>query len=364
MTAIFRIGVLGLTHDHIWHHAPDLSANPHIEVVHVADEHEDLVRKFSQAVKVGQTYARAEDLLDHEQLDVVMIYADNRRSAELAIAAMRRGLHVIVEKPMASTLEQADRMLTAAATYGVKLMVNWPIAWNPPVRTALRLAADGRIGRITQVEYRAAHIGPKEYGCSPYFYDWLYDAERNGGGVLMDYCCYGAATARVLLGVPHRVTAVGGRYQKEYIQVEDNAVLIMRYPRAIGMAQSSWSQVGPGVGAGPIIYGTTGTLVVHQRPGSREGHVVKEGQIEVMTLEQPQGESIDPVGLPAGERSGLDYFLTCLKSNRPIEGLCSPVISRDVQEILAAGYQSVASGCDVSLPLRPTIPSRLGQVDG
>ncbi|HWE61406.1 MAG TPA: Gfo/Idh/MocA family oxidoreductase [Chloroflexota bacterium] len=347
----YRAGILGLTHDHIWHHVADLGAAPEVAVVHVADEHEDLLRKLSEQVEVGHTYATAEELLAHEQLDFVMIYADNQRSAALANMAMQRGIHVIVEKPMAATLQEADRMLTTAAGAGVKLMVNWPIAWNAAIRHALRLAAEGRIGCITHVEYRGAHAGPKEYGCSPSFYGWLYDAKRNGGGALIDYCSYGAMISRVMLGVPYGVTAVGGRFQKDYVEVEDNAVLLMRYPRAVGVAQASWSQIGPGRGAGPIIYGTTGTIIVHQRTGAREGHVVREGQVELMTVEQPEGTIIDPPELPAVERSAVAYFVDCLNRNAPVEGMVSAAVGRDVQEILEAGYQSLAAGQTVPLPL-------------
>ncbi len=347
----YHVGILGLTHDHIWHHTADLASAAEVGAIHVADEHEDLIRKLAQQAPIANTYATAEELLAREQLDIAMIYADNRGSAELAITAMQRGAHVIVEKPMASNPREAARMLAAAARAGVRLMVNWPIAWNPPFRYALRLVADGRIGRVTHVEYRGAHAGPKEFGCSPYFYGWLYDAERNGGGALMDYCSYGAMISRVLLGLPYQVCAVGGRFQKEYIEVEDNAVLMMRYPRAVGVAQASWSQIGAGRGGGPVIYGTTGTIVVHQRPSPREGHTMRAGQVELMTVDQPDGELLDAPDLPVEERGALPYFIACLERDAPVEGIVSPEVGRDVQEILEAGYQSLTSGRTVSLPL-------------
>ncbi len=351
MTRPYRVGILGLTHDHIWQHAADLASAAQVGAIHVADEHEDLIRTLAEHVAIANTYATAEDLLAHEGLDIAMIYADNRGSADLAIKAMRQGAHVIVEKPMASNLRDAERMLATAAGAGVTLMVNWPIAWSPPFRHALRLVADGLIGRVTHVEYRGAHAGPKEFGCSPYFYGWLYDAERNGGGALIDYCSYGAMISRMLLGLPYQVSAVGGRYQKDYIEVEDNAVLLMRYPRAVGMAQASWSQIGAGRGNGPVIYGTTGTIVVHQRLGSREGHAVRAGQVEVMTVDRPDGELLDAPDLPPEERGALAYLMACLERDAPVEGIVSPEVGRDVQEILEAGYQSLASGCAVSLPL-------------
>src|SRR5260370_995857 len=76
---------------------------------------------------------------------------------------------------------------------GVQLMVNWPIAWWPQLQQALRLAEEGRIGRVFQINYRAADAGPREVGCSEAFAEWLLDPDRNGGGALMDYCSYGAA---------------------------------------------------------------------------------------------------------------------------------------------------------------------------
>jgi predicted dehydrogenase len=359
----YRVGVLGLTHDHIWHHVPDLSSAEGLKAVYVADENEPLVKRFSERVDVRRSYSRAEDLLDGEQLDFVMIYSDNRRTAQLAIEAMRRKLHVIVEKPMASTLQEAEQMLSTASEFGVKLMVNWPVAWYPAFRAALRLARDGVIGRVTHVDYRAAHAGPKEFGCSTYFYEWLYDPERNGGGALMDYCSYGAMASRVLLGVPQRVYGVAGRYQKDYIVVEDNALLVMRYAQAMGTAQASWSQIGPGMGITPTIYGTSGTIIVHQRSGAREGKVVKEGQVELMTTDQPDGRLIEPPDLPVGERGAVEHFISCLRRDSPIEGIVSPSVGRDVQEITHAGYLSVANGHEVSLPLRPADPSAQGNSD-
>ena len=107
----------------------------------------------------------------------------------------------MVEKPMAADLAGAVRLQNAANGTGVQLMVNWPIAWWPQLQQALRLAAEGRIGRVFQVNYRAAHAGPREIGCSEAFSDWLLDPVRNGGGALVDYCSYGAALVCHLLGL-------------------------------------------------------------------------------------------------------------------------------------------------------------------
>src|SRR5262249_39921883 len=122
-------------------------------------------------------------------------------------------------------------------------------------------------GDVWQVKYRAAHAGPRELGCSPYFCSWLYDRQLNGAGALMDYCSYGAVLARCLLGMPSRVTGVAGRLSKEDTLVQDNAILIMTYPRAMAVAEGSWSQVGHYDAYVPRIYGSRGVLVVSPRKG-------------------------------------------------------------------------------------------------
>lgn len=138
-------------------------------------------------------------------------------------------------------LATAFALLESAAA-GRLLMVNWPTAWIRETRHALALARRGEIGDLVQVKYRSAHGGPKEYGCSPYFYTWLYDGARNGAGAYMDYCCYGVNIARYLLGMPSRVTAMAGRLVKEYVPVDDNGVILMQYARALAIAEGSWRQ--------------------------------------------------------------------------------------------------------------------------
>jgi predicted dehydrogenase len=257
----------------------------------------------------------------------------------------------MVEKPLASTLADAERMRVAANSAGVPLMVNWPTAWNPAIRSALDLAREGAAGEIYRFSFRGGHGGPKEYGCSPVFYSWLYDGERNGAGAYVDYCGYGASMARLLLGLPSRVQATIGRLQKDYIDVDDNAVLVLRYPRAIGVVEATWTSAGPIPDGGPIIWGSEATLTVQRGYATREGQIVRNGAIRIVTREDPDGRIIEPPALPEGERNATEYFLDRVRSGRPIDGLVSLDVGRDTQEILEAGLLAAREGRDVSLPL-------------
>lgn len=201
---------------------------------------------------------------------------------------------------------------------------------------ALKMAADGAIGDIWQVRYRAAHAGPRELGCSEYFCEWLYDPKRNGrGGAFMDYCCYGALLARTVLGMPQQVSAVAQRLVKTDIGVEDNGMLIMNYPHAIAVSEGSWTQIGKLSAYMTMIYGTTGTLMLEPRVG---------GRLLMATEEQPEGISIDVPTLPPHRASATAHFVHCIRTGEASLAMCDPVLGRDAQAILECGLDAAATG--------------------
>jgi predicted dehydrogenase len=286
-------------------------------------------------------------LLERRDLDAVLVFADNRTSAELGGRALKRGLPVMVEKPMAADLEGAEALLGAARAARLPLMVNWPTIWRPALRHGLALAQSGAVGEPVQVSHRGGHAGPREYGCSPQFCAWLYDPARNGGGALVDYCGYGALVCRGLLGRPLEVTAVAAHLRKADLPAEDNAIVVLRYPRALGLLEGSWTQIGGEPTFALIVHGDAGTLLVHQPRATREGQRVGAGWVELATGEG--STTVDPPPLPDDERDGPTYFLSCLRAGRPVEGLCAADIGRDVQEILGAALLSSGTGRAVAL---------------
>jgi predicted dehydrogenase len=333
-----RVGVLGLSHDHIWENLKALNESSEGMLVAAADPHPELQEQV-RSYGCEHVFADYSELLDSVALDAVYIYADNRQGADLAVQAAARGLHIMIEKPMASTLAGADRMRGAAHAAGVQLMVNWPTAWRPHIQYALQLIDAGRIGEIFQVNYRAAHAGPRELGCSPYFSEWLYDPQRNGAGALMDYCCYGAALTCRLLGLPSRVTAVSGRLRKIDLPAEDNAVLIMQHARAISTSTASWTQSGHMSSYVPMFYGSAGTLIL------------QNGEVWLADAAHEDGVKLDLPPPDPGQANSAAYFLGRIRSGEPISGLCSADVGLMAQEVLEAGLRSVAEGRTISLPL-------------
>ncbi|HVX30564.1 MAG TPA: Gfo/Idh/MocA family oxidoreductase [Nitrolancea sp.] len=346
----WHIGVLGLIHDHVWQHIGEMAKRDDV-TISVADPNAPLREQARDQYGVTRLFDDYARLLEQARPDAVLIFVDNAGTAELVELAASHGRPIMVEKPMADTLANAERMRVAAVNAGVPLMVNWPTAWQPAIRHALRLAQEGEVGDIYRFSFRGGHRGPKEYGCSPYFYGWLYDRARNGAGAYIDYCGYGASMARLLLAMPSRVSAEIGHLVKPDIAVDDNAVLTLRYQHALAVIEATWSASGPVPDGGPAIWGRDGTLVVRRDSGRQEGDVRTSGGVWFTSNAEPDGRFLEPPLLPEGERSAIQYFLTCLDEDRPFEGLVSMTIGRDTQEILEAGLLAARHDRGVSLPL-------------
>ncbi|MBC8103107.1 MAG: Gfo/Idh/MocA family oxidoreductase [Cytophagales bacterium] len=339
---MYRVGFASLVHDHVWGELQHWKALPNVEIVAAGDVNEDLRERFRRETGVPNVYESWAAMLDAEgeSLDIVQIAAENNVHAEIVESCAHRGIHCIIEKPMAATLEQARRMMASLASHGTRLMVNWPSAWQPPWQEMERRIVAGEIGDLRYFKYRSAHNGPREIGCDPHFVEWLYDAEKNGAGALMDYCGYGAVMASRLLGAPSRVTGLRGVLAKDYPLPDDNAIVTMQYPHALAVAEASWTQVTGYATNNPVAYGSTGALSVNT--GDRTLLLLRPGQAP---------ESIMPSTPVAPYRSGPEYFIHGLMTGAAFEGVCAPEVSLIAQEILEAGLRASDTGQTQFLPL-------------
>ncbi|MCL4508336.1 MAG: Gfo/Idh/MocA family oxidoreductase [Chloroflexi bacterium] len=344
-----RLGFVSGAHLHTGGLLQSALACDEAEVVGLAEEDTELRDHLARRFPGLAVFASSEELYAAAQPEAIITCADNRHAATIVEDAAARGLHVMKEKPLAATLELGERMLVAAAWAGVRLMVNWPINWQPALHFAKQLVDDGHIGDVWQVRYRAGHGGPprdyRERGpVARVGWGWLIDREQNGGGALIDFCSYGAALSRWLMGQPTRVVAVGGRYSKDFFTVEDNAVIILRYHHGHSICEGTWTQPATPLPTPLVIYGTRGTIAV-------------TGATEVNVAVVPQGggsattETLSAPALPAYFASGPAHFVHCILTGEPFAGIVDPDIARDTQEVLDAGLQSIELGTEISLPL-------------
>ena len=328
-----KIGVLGLHHDHVWGNLEELLRTGKAELIGAADPYEDLRNRYTDMFS-GNIYEDYDELLENPDLTAVYIFASNKVSEDLTVKAARKGLHYLVEKPMASTLDGAKKMLQAAQDNNVRLMINWPFVWWPQLRHAIEIAEKGDIGQLWEVRYRAAHQGPVELGCSTYFCEWLYDKKLNGAGALMDYCCYGAVLCQVLLGSPQSVRGIGiNTGLKKNFDLEDNAVLILKYPNALGLTEASWTQIGKLTSYNTTIYGSEGTLHVEPDHG---------GRVFLANNENPEGHPLDLPDSPHHLETASTHFLAAIEDSKlEIYPLCEARNCCLAQAILDAGIDVI-----------------------
>lgn len=341
MSDPLRLAVLGMAHDHLWSNLKTLMALDNVELVGAADLNPALRQRFSQETGCPTVYEHWEQLLDRETIDGALVFSATAEHAEIVELCARHGVDAMVEKPMAATLEQADRMLVATRRSGIKLMINWPTAWSRPFRTAQRLIAEKAIGRVWQITWRGGHSGPDEIGCSEEFCGFLFDKEQNGAGAFNDYSGYGASLCVLLMGgSPNSVMGMAGRLVKTHLAVDDNGILVMRYPGALCRLEMTWTEAVAHVPPHDlVVYGTEGTLVAGGQ------------QVHLYTRDDRDGQSIPADPLPAGQANALEHFCACLRDDQEPAGQTNADLSRAAQEIMEAGLRSAVNGVEVALPL-------------
>ena len=360
-----RLAVIGFAHMHINHLLDEFAGIPGVEWTGCADtvpavpsistkqdtRGANLKRALS-VTKIPRKYDDYRILLEKEKPDIVIFCPENSRHAEVAEAAAAAGAHLVTEKPMAASLADARRMASAARAAGVKLMVNWPIAWSPAIRAVRDLIDQGVIGDVWEVRWRnGASMGPLAYGTganevtsAEKAAEWWHHSAP-GGGALLDYCCYGACLSRWYIGQkPTSAMGMKANVASPYGDAEDNAVITVQYPKAIAVLEGTWSTWHIGTPHGPVIYGTRGTLVVDQASDPKSGKPVEA--VKVYTTRNAAGPDRIIFGepLPAGRATLAEEFMHHLDTGEPLHLILRPEHNVDVMAILDAGIRSAASG--------------------
>jgi predicted dehydrogenase len=368
-TKKLRFGIAGMTSDHVWGMGDGLAALPEVEMVAGAEPYKELRDQATQKWGLQRTYEDFEAMLDREELDAILVCGSNASKADIAEAAARRKIHVYQDKPMAATLAQADRILRAAESSGITLMVAYHSAFNPTYDEVKRLLGAGAIGKLYLARGVTGHAGPAEIGCSQYFCEWLFNRDTNGGGTFIDEACYLIDGFVDYFGGVTEVSAFTAQMgHRDYLpgNVEDNAVAILRFANgALGVIDSKWGQIGPA----PVrtsYHGVQGTLT--NGPGGTELYSTTDPTLpegwQPIEMGQRQG-NYRPIpnlkgwrapssrGGGGAGRGGLEQrvFVEAALKGRPIEGAASPRTARAAQEVIEAVYRSAERGSAVKLPL-------------
>jgi len=349
-----KTGIVGLCSDHLWPVwgkgvIKELQETGKYGLIAAADRNPELLDRIKKEFGVTKTYNSYQEMVRKESLDVVVIGVPNNEKADVVETVAEKSIHVLIDKPLSANLNQAEKTLNATKKHNIKGLVYYPTIYDPRSYEVHKYIARGEIGRVFQIESRTANAGPELHGCSKYFLEWLFDKERNGGGASIDYCCYGALRSRWLIGQPEGVMGLGGRYVKENIQAEDNAVLLLRYPKAMAIVEGSWSQFASDTAwkayCVPLlaVYGSEGSILWKHW---------SDETITLITEDYPEGKEIKPEPPPKEMENAAEYFAYCILKDKPVEGGGNLQICRDVQEILEAGYRSIEARKEIPLPIK------------
>jgi predicted dehydrogenase len=337
-----RFAIVGLAHDHARGFIPTARSRQDIQLVGIVEPNPELAARYTKDYQLNTNilYTSLEEVLVKANVQAVAAFTstfDHRRIVEGCAA---RGVHVMMEKPLAVSMEHARAIAAAARKGQIQVVVNYETTWYPANHAAYALIHETKgIGDLRKIVVHDGHQGPKEIGCSAAFLEWLTDPVLNGGGALTDFGCYGADLITWLMKGqrPTSVFAVTQQIKPQvYPKVDDEATIVLTYPQAQGIIQASWNW--PFNRKDMDVYGRTGYVLVPEKNLLR----VRRGAA---------AETEAPVpSLTAPNTDPLSYLAAVVRGDIRPAGLSSLEVNLMVTEILDAARESARTGKRVEFP--------------
>jgi glucose-fructose oxidoreductase len=353
----WRVAGISFEHEHMGDLLRQVQEHPNAEIVGICDAEP---RRMATAISnfdipAERVFTEVETCLAASRPDLVVVCSATARHADFVERLAPHGVHVLVEKPFAASLAEADRMIAAMQRSGRMLAINWPLAWYPSHVTAKRLADAGAIGRVIEVHYYDGNRGPLYHRADKVVVDaaaaaaekpgsWFY-SKAAGGGSLLDYLGYGVTLGTWFMDgrSPLAVTAVVDR--PPGIEVDEHSITVCRYPDGLSKFETRWGTFSdpwteqPQPKCGFVLVGTAGTLSSYDF----------ETVVRLQTRTTPGTQEIPVDTLAAPRRQPIEYVLHCLQSGEAIVGPLDPGLARIGQRIVDAAVQSAAEQRTVEL---------------
>ena len=293
-----KIGVIGLTHTHV--HWIFNTPQETFEIVGIVEPDRALALRYATQYEfpMDMVYDSMDELIAAKKPEAVTAFGSIYEHLKIVETCAPLGIHVMVEKPLAVSLEHARKMEKLAKEHNIHLLTNYETTWYPTNHKAYELIKqDSTIGALRKVVVRDGHRGPKKIGVDQEFLEWLTDPEQNGGGAIIDFGCYGANLLTWILEGerPKKVTAITMQQQPENNpKVDDEAIILLDYGTTVAVIQASWNWP---IGRKDMeIYGLKGAIYADNRNDLRVR--VASGydgfDEEQMTLPERDGPYNDP----------------------------------------------------------------------
>ena len=329
-----RIGVIGCGAITEIKHLPGFAKCRNGKVVAAADIDEKKAKRLAGKFGIEDCYRDYREMLERDDIDAVTVATPNFLHREMAVASARAKKHILVEKPIATSVKEADEMVKSAGKNRVILMVEQTFRFMPVTQKARDLLKKGVIGRVSTVRGRVGHGGPESWSPAG---TWFFKKKAAIGGAMIDIGIHEMDAIRWMLGKEVKeVLAFTGILEKKRIEVEDNGICIFKFKDGtFGVMEASWT-TRPG-SVLTSFYGEKGTMVV-------------DACNKAITIQLASGKTLTPK-IPSRSMYGspYQYFVNC------VEGRKKPFVSGEEGkrslEVIMASYKSSATGKLVKLPL-------------
>ncbi len=339
-----RLAVAGLVHGHVSGFLRTALNRPDVELVGIFERDAALLRKYAgtHALPENSLYTDLASMIDRAKPEAIAAFTNTVDHADIVEAASARHVHVMMEKPLAVSSADAQRIGRAAGKGGIHVLVNYETTWYPSHGTMWTLIKQRRAaGDIRKMVALDGHSGPKAINVQPEFLEWLSDPVKNGAGALFDFGCYGANLMTWMMDnqLPVAVTAITQRLQPAvYPHVDDEATILLEYPGAQGIIQASWNW--PFNRKDFEVYGERGFAIA--TGGSRLR----------VALPNESEHAVTPEPLPSDERDSISHLIAVVRGTRKPNALSSLENNLIATEILEAARESARTGRRVPLAQR------------
>lgn len=336
-----RIAIAGLAHGHLGRIVRLIKANPDVELVGLHDADATLRTLMAERYGLPSSLFHGDlgAMLDITKPQAVAAFGTTFDHKAVVEAAASRRIHVMMEKPLAVSIEHAAAIRDAAARGKIHVLVNYETTWYPSHAAIWRLMKEQNAGgEIRKMVAMDGHEGPKEIKVGPEFFAWLTDPVLNGAGALYDFGCYGANLMTWLMD-DQRPLAVTARTQRIkphiYPKVDDEATILVEYPKAQGIIQASWNW--PFSRKDLEVYGASGYAIA---TGGNSLRVRLPGKPEQASTPEP---------MPPQTQDELAYFVGVVRGTIVPSGLSSLENNLVATEILDAARESAKTGRTITL---------------
>jgi predicted dehydrogenase len=338
-TGPLRIGIVGLVHGHVEGLLQQARERDDIEIVGIFEPNRALFDRLAQKYELDPTlyHSSLEEMLDSSKPEAVSVMTSIKDHLPTVAACAPRGVHVLVEKPLAFSNVDGEQMNQLAQQYGVLVLTNYETSWYASLREVKRQTEAGELGPIRKMIFRHGHKGPREIGCSEEFLQWLTDPVQNGGGAIIDFGCYGAALATWLMNDerPTNVTATATTLKpSQYPHVDDDATIVLTYPNATAILQASWAW----------------THDIKEADIHAEGRSLNAGRGSLLfsRAENAAPQQIDVPPLPPDLENEWTYLRKVIRGECAVDALSSLELNLIVVDILDQARQSAARSRETS----------------